>query len=138
MVANINIRIAEYLATNYSLFDMAIVIIVIASFLILGLFYFSESKKKIAQPVSISSIEEKEPASDLILSPQITIVFQKDLADDEELTKEIADMYISNRAYYYAGKEPPKSRNQILPEKYDDVFIKYESVDFSTLNKVDI
>lgn len=136
MVANINIRIAEYLATNYSLFDMAIVVIVIASILILGLFYFSESKKKIVQPVPFHQ-EERETASDLILSPQITIVFQRDIADDEELSKEIADMYISNRAYYYAGKEPPRNQGQ-LSEKYDDVFIEYESVDFSTLNKIDI
>lgn len=136
MVANINIRIAECLATNYSLFDMAIVVIVIASILILGWFYFSESKKKIMQPVPFHQ-EERESASDLILSPQITIVFQKDIADDEELTKEIADMYISNRAYYYTGKEPPRNWSQ-LSEKYDDVFVKYESVDFSTLNKIDI
>ncbi|QKH82895.1 hypothetical protein FOC69_00335 (plasmid) [Bacteroides fragilis] len=36
----------EYLATNYSLFDLAIVTIVIVSILILGLVYFSGSKKK--------------------------------------------------------------------------------------------
>lgn len=137
MVANMNIQMIEYLTTNYSIFDMAIVVIVITSILILGLFYFSESKKKIAQPIPFS-MKEREPASDLILSPQITIVFQKDISDDEELSKEIADMYISNRTYYYAGIEPPINRNQILSEKHDDVFIEYENVDFSTLNKIDI
>ena len=124
----------EYLATNYSLFDLAIVTIVIVSILILGLVYFSESKKKTECTASLSVEEEK---SDLVLSPRITIVFQKDLSDDEELSREIADMYISNRAYYYAGKIPP-SQLQVLSEKSDDVFVKYESVDFSALSKIDI
>ena len=46
-------------------------------------------------------------------------------------------MYISNRAYYYAGKIPP-FQHQVLSEKLDDVFVKYESVDFSALSKIDI
>lgn len=130
MVAYINIQMTEYLATNYSLFDLAIVTIVIVSILILGLVYFSGSKKSL-------SVEEEKSDSDLVLSPRITIVFQKDLSDDEELSREIADMYISNRAYYYAGKIPP-FQHQVLSEKSDDVFVKYESVDFSALSKIDI
>ena len=135
MVAYINIQMTEYLATNYSLFDLAIVTIVIVSILILGLVYFSGSKKKTECTASLS-VEEKSD-SDLVLSPRITIVFQKDLSDDEELSREIADMYISNRAYYYAGKIPP-FQHQVLSEKSDDVFVKYESVDFSALSKIDI
>lgn len=136
MVAYINIQMTEYLATNYSLFDLAIVTIVIVSILILGLVYFSESKKKTECTASLS-VEEEKSDSDLVLSPRITIVFQKDLSDDEELSREIADMYISNRTYYYAGKIPP-SQLQVLSEKSDDVFVKYESVDFSALSKIDI
>lgn len=126
----------EYLATNYSLFDLAIVTIVIVSILILGLVYFSGSKKKTECTASLS-VEEEKSDSDLVLSPRITIVFQKDLSDDEELSREIADMYISNRVYYYAGKIPP-FQHQVLSEKSDDVFVKYESVDFSALSKIDI
>lgn len=136
MVAYLNIQIAEYLVTNYSLFDLAIVTIVIVSILILGLIYFSESKKKAACTASLP-VEEEITKSDLVLSPRITIVFQKDLSDDEELSREIADLYISNRAYYYAGKIPPFQK-QVLSEKTDDVFVKYESVDFSILSKIDI
>ena len=136
MVAYINIQMTEYLATNYSLFDLAIVTIVIVSILILGLVYFSGSKKKTECTVPLS-VEEEKSDSDLVLSPRITIDFQKDLSDDEEVSREIADMYISNRAYYYAGKIPP-FQHQALSEKSDDVFVKYESVDFSALSKIDI
>lgn len=95
--AYINIQMTEYLATNYSLFDLAIVTIVIVSILILGLVYFSEVKKKNGVYLYQLSVEEEKSDSDLVLSPRITIVFQKDLSDDEELSREIADMYISNR-----------------------------------------
>lgn len=138
MVTYMNIQMTEYLATSYSLLDKAIVTIVIASILIWGYIYFSESKKKAAciaaPPVPV---KEEGAGFDLVLSPRITIVFQKDISDDEELAREIADMYISNRAFYYAGKTPP-SRNQVLSEKSDAVFVKYESVDFSALSKIDI
>lgn len=136
MVTYINVQMTEYLSTNSSLLDRAIVTIVIASILIGGYIYFSESKKKAACTASLP-VKEEGSDSELVLSPRITIVFQKDLSDDEELAREIADMYISNRAFYYADKTPP-SRNQVLSEKSDDVFVKYESVDFSALSKIDI
>lgn len=123
------------LLASYSLFDITIVLIVIASILIIALIHFSESKKSVPAPIGI---KEQETASNLLISPQITIIFQKDISDDEELSKEIADMYISNRAYYYAGKEPPVNQPNQLSEKYDDVFIKYDKVDFSTLYRIDI
>lgn len=136
MVAYLNIHITEYLSTNYSLFDLEIGAIVIVSILILGLIYFSGSKKKAVCTASLP-VKEEGSTSELVLSPRITIVFQKDLSDDEELSREIADMYISNRAYYYAGKILP-FQHQVLSEKSDDVFVKYESVDFSVLSKIDI
>lgn len=136
MVANIDIQMSEYLSA-YSLFDVGVATVILALILILGIYYFSESKKKVVQ--SISPPEETS-ASSLSLSPQmqITIIFQKDLSDDEEISKEIADMYISNRVYYYAGKEPPCTTSQVLSEKYDDAFVEYESIDFPSLNKIDI
>ncbi len=96
MVAYINIQMTEYLATNYSLFDLAIVTIVIVSILILGLVYFSGSKKKTECTASLS-VEEEKSDSDLVLSPRITIVFQKDLSDDEELSRDSGYVYFKRR-----------------------------------------
>ncbi len=131
MVAYLNAQIADY-----SLLDIVIVAVIILSIIILGFGYFSGSKKDRIRVVSMPA-EENRSRSDIVQMPQITIVFQKDLSDDEELSREIADMYISNRAYYYAGEKPP-SGYPILSEKSDGVFVKYESVDFSALSKIDI
>lgn len=68
-----------------------------------------------------------------MLCPKITVVFQKDLSDNEELCKEIADMYITRRAYYYSGSDAKFE----LSEKDNDAFIKFEDIDFNQLQKID-
>lgn len=135
MVAYLNRQIMEHLYANYSLFDIVMATAVIVSIVILGLLYFSRSKRD-AAGIAPLSVEKDGSRPDIVRMPQITVVFQKDLSDDEELSREIADMYISNRAYYYSGKTPDPL--QVLPEKSDEVFVKYESVDFSALSKIDI
>lgn len=101
--------------------------------LVLAYFYFSESKKTEDKPKT-SPKEELNLPLDLLCSPQITVVFQMDLANDEELSREIADMYISNRAYYYAGKSVPAT--ELHSEK--DVYIRFDSIDFSSLKTIDV
>lgn len=112
-------------------------ILVIIAFLIGVLvwawFYFSESKKNKEKP-EMPAVEKVTSYSELLCSPQITVVFQKDLADDEELAREIADMYISNRAYYYSGK--PMPAEELLSEK--DVYLRYDSIDFSSLKIINV
>lgn len=112
---------------------MYLVVAILLPALVFAYFYFSESKKKEDKPRT-SPEEEISSPSDLLCSPQITVVFQMDLANDEELSREIADMYISNRAYYYAGKPVPVA--EILSEK--DVYVRFENIDFSSLKTIDI
>lgn len=85
--------------------------------------------------------DEIGSVSDLNLSPRITIVFQNDISDDEELTKEIADMYITNRTYYYSGKTgttPIQTVDQILSEKEDDPYVLYGNINFDILKNIAI
>lgn len=72
-----------------------------------------------------------------IFSPQITVVFQHDIDDDDELYKEIADMYMENRAFYYSGTNP-SSDVPLLPEKELDVFVRFNNIDFSKLQKIEV
>lgn len=111
-------------------------ILAIIAFLIPALVFvwvFSESKKNKEKPET-PAVEKVVSPSELLCSPQITVVFQKDLANDEELVREIADMYISNRAYYYSGEQVPVT--EILSEK--DVYVRYKSIDFTLLKVIDI
>lgn len=114
-----------------------LVILLIALFVLVffaARYYFSYSKKDAPKPLTNEYQRNEGSNTPMQLSPQITVVFQKDLSDDEELSKEIADMYLSNRAFYYTGRTP----TEILPEKEIDVFVKYENVDFQSLAKVEV
>lgn len=79
----------------------------------------------------------KEAPQQVICSPQITVVFQQNIEDDEDLCREVADMYLSNRAFYYSGKDSSQEK-LILSEKEIDVFIRFNDVDFSKLQKINI
>lgn len=111
--------------------DILILLIIIPLALIIW-FYFSSSKKKEEDNPNLKR-EETKATSDLLCYPRITVVFQRELADDEELIKEVADMYVSNRAYFYHGKSP--TPEQVLSEK--DVYLKYENIDFSSFMPID-
>lgn len=127
-----------------SVFDMAVTTIVLLLFAIYLIKYFSESKKKIEEE---KEKEEKttdnnicDNSTEPLYSPQIVVVFQKDYSNEEELSKELADMYISNRKYYYSGKESAEKKQDTFGknENSDRVDIKYEEVSFSKLAVVDV
>ena len=61
----------------------------------------------------------KEAPKQAVCFPQITVVFQQEIDDDEDLCNEVADMYLSNRAFYYSGKTP-SVEVALLPEKEMD------------------
>lgn len=119
---------------NLSLFDLTILLIIIISIPV-GLIYYSDYK---SDHIVMQSVEIKESKSCIITYPLITIVFQKDIIDDEVLSKEIADLYIANRAYYYSGTILPKNGKQKNTIKENEIYIKYDNVDFSTLFKIDV
>lgn len=123
----------------FSMIDLVFIAIVILLILLLGLRYFSGSKKKEADKEELhpTSFERAENSQNMQQTPQITVVFGRDISDDEELIKEVADMYISNRVYYYSGKAVTINHG-ILSEKEDLVFLKFDDVAFSSLGVIDI
>lgn len=91
-------------------------------------------KKVISKDPPISA--EKQESSREVISPlQITVVFQQDLLNDEDLCKEIADMYLSNRAFYYSGRQPPALSEK---EEEEEVFVYFDNIDFSKLQKIEV
>lgn len=145
MVAYIKETIAiRPFGEGLSIFDMAIITI---AFLLLAIYlikYFSESKKRIEKEKEGKEETIDNNTSDnnaeSLYSPQIVVVFQKDYSNEEELSKELADMYISNRKYYYSGKESAEKKQDTFGknENSDRVDIKYEEVSFSKLAVVDV
>lgn len=46
-------------------------------------------------------------------------------------------MYLSNRAFYYSGKTP-SVEVALLPEKEMDVYVRFNNIDFSKLQKIEV
>lgn len=119
---------------SLSMIDLVFVVIALFLLLVFWKRYFSESKKK-KEP--LPSIETKQETSlGVPQTPKIMVVFKKDISDDEELVKEIADMYISNRTYYYSGKEVQHTE-QVLSEE-TPVYLKFNDVVFSSLSTINV
>lgn len=91
------------------------------------LFSFKSKEEVLQMPEAVEIWE--------IPSPKIMVVFQRDSEseDDEEVCKEIADMYISYRTYYYSGRALP-----VLDVKEEKEMIWYEDIDFSRLEKINV
>lgn len=117
------------------IFADVLIVLFVGLYLFYGLYVFSESKKK-NNGYKEAPIKDNSNSTNTIIYPHITVVFDKDISDDDVFMKEVADMYISNRIYYYTGKIP--SEGNILPEKEGIGIIKYDTIDFSSLMKVDV
>ena len=87
--------------------------------------------------VVFESEASKEAPKQAVCFPQITVVFQQEIDDDEDLCNEVADMYLSNRAFYYSGKTP-SVEVALLPEKEMDVYVRFNNIDFSKLQKIEV
>lgn len=118
-----------------SMIDLVFVVIALFLLLVFWKRYFSESKKK-EKEIHLLIHDKQETSQSVPQAPQIMVVFEKDISDDEELIKEIADMYISNRTYYYSG-EVPQATKQVLSEE-TPVFLKFDDIAFSSLASIDV
>lgn len=101
----------------------------------------SECKKKNKQP-SEGLYEEDLvglPDVDNIQgSPTITVIFSHETENSEDLSKELADMYINQRTFFYTGKGAQYNKTSLLSEKEIDIYIDYEKVNWGILKKIEV
>lgn len=64
----------------------------------------------------------------LCQQPTITVVFSN---ETENISEELADMFISQRKYYYTGKKEEDTASQ-------KVFIRYHSIAFENLKNIHV
>ncbi|RRD72459.1 hypothetical protein [Tannerella forsythia] len=106
---------------------MGTCVIAIAILGMLFIFLFSINRKANTEdkdyllPVSTST-------NMLCQQPTITVVFSN---ETENISEELADMFISQRKYYYTGKKEEDPE----PQK---VFIRYHSIAFENLKNIHV
>ncbi len=71
--------------------------------------------------------------------PVIRVIFQVDTdKEDEDLAKEIADMFLEGRTYYYSGKVIDGKTNDRQEEYGDEKFVKYDDVQWDLLKTIEV
>lgn len=70
-------------------------------------------------------------------APVIKVVFSSESIDNDEFAKEFADIYISDRSFFYTGKKSTRpDREDTLIE--DQVFVEFDKVNFETLKVINV
>lgn len=121
--------------------DPLLLIVIIILFFVAIKHIKSECKKKNIQP-SEGLYEEDLvglPDVDGIQgSPTITVIFSHETENSEDLSKELADMYINQRTFFYTGKGVQYNKKSLLSEKDIDIYIDYEKVNWDILKKIEV
>ena len=88
-----------------------------------------KSRKEVSAPAAGVSAGKAVAVSGH--GPVIRVIFNTESKDEDEIADELADMYITQRTYYYTGRTGGTPSD-------DTVFIKYGDIDFTRLQPIDV
>lgn len=123
-------------------FDMSIADVIILIVISLGIYHFSTKRKVTKNSRSnennqVSKVEKDEKGNIQENVPVIRVIFLAENTEEDDLVKEIADMFLEGRTYYYSGKKP-----EVTKEKTDDAemekFIKFEDVQWNLIKTTQV
>lgn len=115
----------------HQLISEALLFVMIGLFLF---FYFNRMKKPITTKKQNPEITPDGKNYTIVTPPTFRVIFNQEI--DEEFTKELADMFINQRTFYYQGSQK-KPENSFFP-KENDIYVSYENVQWDLLKKVKV
>lgn len=124
--------------------DMSIADVVILIVIALGLYHFATKKKArkdgppIKQnPSASSGNDRKESMKES--APVIKVVFQVENTEEEDLVREIADMFLEERTYYYSGKKPQEPDHEEKADSVEmDKFVRFDDVQWDLIKTIEV
>lgn len=125
------------MVVNMNLADVIILIVIS-----LGIYHFVTNKR--ARRVCRSNDEKQSPKAEDARedniqenAPVIRVIFQMEDTEEDDLAKEIADMFLDGRTFYYSGKKPEDIEG--MPGKTEmERFIKYEDVQWNLIKTIKV
>ena len=63
-------------------------------------------------------------------APVIRVIFQVENTEEDDLAKEIADMFLDGRTYYYSGKKPEDTEME--------KFVRFEDVQWNLIKTIQV
>lgn len=103
--------------------------IILLSCLCAALLWHTKRKDSPENPAS-------EDSSAIKLPNQITVIFPKEM--DENTSQELADMYLSKRAFWYAGQGGWENAPIQGADPKETTFVRDEEVNWEALKSIDV
>lgn len=108
----------------------------------LGIYHFL-TKRKVTKDVQ-SNKKKQEPGVEKDKrenihenAPVIRVIFQVDNTEEDDLAKEIADMFLDGRTYYYSGKKPEDTKAKTEDTEMEK-FVRFEDVQWNLIKTIQV
>lgn len=123
-------------------FNMSIADVIILIFISLTIYHFLVKRKVMKNNRSndkkqVPRVEKEKTENIQERAPVIRVIFQVENTEEDDLAKEIADMFLDGRTFYYSGKKPEDAKvkaDEIEMEK----FIKFEHVQWDLIKTIQV
>ena len=114
---------------------MSIADVIILIVISLGIYHFL-TKRKV--PKDGRNNEKKQvPGNIQEKAPVIRVIFQVENTEEDDLAKEIADMFLDGRTYYYSGKKPEETKEKTEDTEIEK-FVRFEDVQWNLIKTIQV
>ena len=116
---------------------MSIADVIILIVISLGIYHFLTKRKvpkdgRSNEKKQVPGVEKDKRENIQEKAPVIRVIFQVENTEEDDLAKEIADMFLDGRTYYYSWKKPEDTK-----EKTEDTdmekFVRFEDVQWNLI-----
>ena len=110
---------------------MSIADVIILIVISLGIYHFL-TKRKV--PKDGRNNEKKQVPG---VEKDNRVIFQVENTEEDDLAKEIADMFLDGRTYYYSGKKPEETKEKTEDTEIEK-FVRFEDVQWNLIKTIQV
>ena len=121
---------------------MSIADVIILIVISLGIYHFL-TKRKVTKDVrsnekkQVPGVEKDKRENIQEKAPVIRVIFQVENTEEDDLAKEIADMFLGGRTYYYSGKKPEETKEKTEDTEMEK-FVRFEDVQWNLIKTIQV
>lgn len=122
--------------------DMSIADVIILIVISLGIYHFLTKRKvpkdgRNNEKKQVPGVEKDKRENIQEKAPVIRVIFQVENTEEDDLAKEIADMFLDRRTYYYSGKKPEETKEKTEDTEMEK-FVRFEDVQWNLIKTIQV
>ena len=121
---------------------MSIADVIILIVISLGIYHFLTKRKvpkdgRNNEKKQVPGVEKDKRENIQEKAPVIRVIFQVENTEEDDLAKEIADMFLDGRTYYYSGKKPEATKEKTEDTEMEK-FVRFEDVQWNLIKTIQV